>query len=73
VEASRRVPIGRVRDPMQWRSPKEQQVSKVDILYALLFPGLFLSLWGLAWILDRVWPSNYERQQGHRGSERPRS
>jgi hypothetical protein len=41
---------------------KGNQMSKIDILYAVLFVGLFLALWGLAWLLDRVWPSNYERQ-----------
>jgi hypothetical protein len=52
---------------------KEQQVSKVDILYAVLFVALFPALWGLASFLDHVWPSNYERQHGNKGPERPHS
>jgi hypothetical protein len=41
---------------------KSDQMSKIDILYAVLFVGLFPALWGFAALLDHVWPSNYERQ-----------
>jgi hypothetical protein len=38
-------------------------MSKLDTLYVILSIALLPSLWLLAAILDRVWPSNVERQE----------
>jgi hypothetical protein len=43
-------------------------MSKLDIVYMILFIALCPGLWLLASLLDRMWPSNLERQKRSRGS-----
>lgn len=41
-----------------------------NTLYAILFFGQFPATWIMAWVLDRIWPSNIEREEIERPEHR---